>query len=141
MKKWAAYILILTALSCSNDIEEVLVEEIVEEGTIIYQGSFVGTRNYRVSGRVEIIQLENTKILQFKNFLSSSGPDLKVYLSSSLVPEEFVNLGDLKALSGVFSYTLPEGFTVEQDGSFVLVYCERFSALFGSAELIMKEDE
>lgn len=139
LRWWFLFSMLILTLACQHDIEEALMFPLPEAGEVMYEGNFIGTRNYRVSGKVQVIQLEDKTILQFIDFSSSSGPDLKVYISPELSPTQIIHLGDLKALNGVFSYTLPDDFSIEQSGSFVLIYCERFSALFGSAEL-MKSD-
>ena len=56
------------------------------------------------------------------------------YLSSSAdgYAEGALNLGRLKATSGAFHYDVPEGTDVAQFKS-VVIWCRRFSVLFGTA--------
>lgn len=125
-------------ISCNHDIMEELEEELdLDEDNIeiLYSGNFSGSGRYDVSGSAEIILSEGKKILILKSFSSSSGPDLKVFMSQERSLSNQTNLGDLKALTGTFSYDLPENFELDENGPFVLIYCERFRALFGSAEL------
>jgi hypothetical protein len=124
--------------SCTHDIMEELKEDLapLSDATMLYQGTFESHNNYTVRGTSKIIEMNGTKFLVFENFSSSSGPDLKVFVSNAISPNNHIDLGDLKALNGNFSYELPTNFELAENGPFVLVYCERFSRLFGSAELI-----
>jgi hypothetical protein len=70
-----------------------------------------------------------------ENFGTTNGPDLKVYLSKAASPQEFISLGDLKSTNGNQVYDIP-GTPDFKKYRFVLIHCERFNHLFGSAELM-----
>lgn len=106
--------------------------EVFEE---LYLGSFIDADNFhKTSGEAKIIQSEDKKYLRFENFEATNGPDLKVYLSNDLQASDFISLGDLKGNIGNQNYELPVNFN-QEDYPYVLIWCEQFSVLFGSAEL------
>ncbi|MEK6899034.1 MAG: DM13 domain-containing protein [Nanoarchaeota archaeon] len=106
--------------------------EIFEE---ISSANFQDADSYhKTSGEVKIVQSENKKYLRFENFEATNGPDLKVYLSKDLQASEFISLGDLKGNIGNQNYELPADFN-QDDYPYVLIWCEQFSVLFGSAQL------
>jgi hypothetical protein len=72
--------------------------------------------------------------LYFKNFKTDDGPKLLVYLSSDVSATEYVNLGDLKGISGDFTYTIPENTDLNKF-KFVNIWCIDFLVSFGHAEL------
>ena len=138
MKKLYFLIVTMIALACNHDVLDELNEDVMaikENASVLHKGSFVSHNRYMVSGTANIIEKDGKAQLLFSSFSSSSGPDLKVLISKQLMPVSALELGDLKALSGNFSYDLPDGFKLEDHGPFVLVYCEQFARLFGSAEL------
>lgn len=121
--------------SCKDDIEDMIDEALITDGTVLFDGSLAGSGNYSVRGMVTIIEKNGQKSIQFENFSSTSGPDLKVFVSNEILPSNGLALGALKALSGNFSYALPANFDLDTTGPFVLVYCEQFTVLFGSTRL------
>ncbi|MGF1635743.1 MAG: DM13 domain-containing protein [Cyclobacteriaceae bacterium] len=127
-------------IACGDDIAKELDEDIDLTQPIVYNGDFNSANSYNVSGKAFITMEEGKKMLIFQDFMSTSGPDLKVYLSAEKSPKNHLDLGDLKALSGNFSYELPIDYSLSENGPFVLVYCEQFTVLFGSAELMMNEN-
>lgn len=102
--------------------------------SLIYSGSFQNSARYDASGTVEVYDNGTTRTLAFKNFKGENGPDLKVYLSTNLSGDDFVNLGELTAVSGNFNYTLDSSVDLDKHRN-VLIWCEDFSVLFGSATL------
>ena len=97
-------------------------------------GSFMNGPYGAVSGESKIYQTGTTYQLALANFLSSNGPDLKVYLSKEVQPVNFVNLGSLKAVSGNQLYDIPSGVNTSEY-KYALIYCQQYSHLFGTAEL------
>lgn len=87
-----------------------------------------------VSGTAKIYAVGNEIKLALEGFSSSNGPNLMVYLSKEKEPINFINLGDLKATGGNQLYDIPS--TVKDgDYKYALIYCKRYSHLFGSAAL------
>lgn len=123
-------LLTMALSSCSSDDGN---DEVVIMPTLLYKGSFVSAV-HPTSGMVTINKAK-TK-LTFSSFMSDNGPNLDVYLVSDLnnVNADFINLGDLKGLSGTHSYDLPTSvdYTVYKH---VVIWCSDFDVNFGYASL------
>ena len=97
-----------------------------------FKGDFVSSA-HTTSGVATIDQSEST--LTLTNFKSDSGPDLNIYLASSInnVTADYIDLGDIKGLNGTYTYDLLEGdYEVYK---YVVVWCVDFDVNFGYAEL------
>jgi hypothetical protein len=102
-----------------------------------YAGTFVGVNDgiHNAEGQVKVIKLSNgSNFLRLEDFRSTNGPDLYVYLSRDKSNSDFVNLGKLKGNVGDQNYKIPEGTDLSKYDT-VLIWCQAFSVLFGSAEL------
>jgi Electron transfer DM13 len=104
----------------------------------IRTGSFVGAGHgfHNAEGIAKVIPLGDgsTTILRLENFKSTNGPDVHVYLSTNKkTASDFVNLGRLKANNGNQNYNIPTGTDLAKYKA-VLIWCQPFSVLFGSAE-------
>ncbi|MES2448093.1 MAG: DM13 domain-containing protein [Bacteroidota bacterium] len=97
-------------------------------------GTFANGPYGSVSGNAKIYTVGTGNQLALENFSSSNGPDLKVYLSKEKEPQNFINLGDLKAVGGNQIYQIPAGINATEY-KYALIYCKRFSHLFGFAQL------
>ena len=97
------------------------------------------------SGRASIYQVgDGKRDLRLTNFATSNGPDVHVLLAQSAdqnLTKEFVKgdldrveLGLLKANQGDQNYDLPDSVDLQKYDS-VVIYCERFHAVFGVAKL------
>ena len=110
----------------------------IQSGTIplILEGDFVGVDDgiHDASGDAKILEIEDKQYLRFEDFEATNGPDLHVYLATDEKATEFIDLGLLKANQGNQNYEIPEGTDLEKYDK-VLVWCQMFSVLFGSAEL------
>ena len=96
-----------------------------------YQGLFAPTSGINGSGIVKIFVENNQNKLVLENYTVESGPDLKVYLSKSNVPNNFVNLGNLNAAT---VYSIPQRVDLKEY-KFVLIHCQQYNHLFAVAEL------
>lgn len=105
---------------------------IAQSSILKYQGLFNGTSGIAVTGEAKIYLEGYQYKLQLDNFSISSGPDLKVYLSKSSTPTEFVNLGNL---SSATVYTIP-GQVDFSEYKYVLIHCQAYNHLFAVAQLI-----
>lgn len=94
-------------------------------------GSFVADA-HPTSGTSDVNK-EHTK-LSFKSFKTDAGPKLLVYLSTSVNSTDFVNLGELKGISGDYDYTIPANTDLNKY-KIVVIWCVDFSVSFGHAEL------
>ena len=102
---------------------------------VLFTGSFESAA-HPTNGTVRVVETSGTRKLVFENFKTDPGPDLDVYLSDSQGASTFINLGDLKATSGKFEYTIASTVDLKTT-KHVLIWCVTFSVLFGHAELKM----
>jgi hypothetical protein len=129
--------LVATGCKKGDDIATQVMEELppdVMQDSTSQVGTFRGAGSYSVTGKVSLLQGADKLVLSFEDFSSSSGPDLKVYLSKDTKASSFINLGELKALKGNFNYEVDKS-KYTPDFKYVLIWCEDFSVLFGSAEI------
>ncbi len=120
--------------SCSKTSSETLDEMVSVEALPKMSGSFKGYGSENVSGTAQIFLTNSQYTLKLENFSTTNGPDLKVYLSKAASPTDFISLGDLKSTNGNQVYDI-KGTPDFSQYRFVLIHCERFNHLFGSAEL------
>jgi Electron transfer DM13 len=109
----------------------------LEETSILYVGEFVGVNDgiHNAEGQVKVLELnDSTNFLRLEDFKATNGPDLYVYLSTDKSASDFVNLGRLKGNVGNQNYEIPQGTDLSKYAT-VLIWCQAFSVLFGSAEL------
>ncbi len=106
----------------------------IPTGTVLAQGVFSGTSSYKVTGSVKFIEANGVKTLRFENFVSSNGPDLKVYLAKDINAVNFISLGVLKSTSGNQNYNV-SGMPDISQYRYALIWCQQFGVLFGSAQL------
>jgi hypothetical protein len=99
-------------------------------------GTFVGVGDgiHDAAGEAMVLSIDDTQYLRFENFKSTNGPDLYVYLSTDEQAFDYVPLGKLKANMGNQNYEIPSDVDLEKYNK-VLIWCQAFSVLFGSAEL------
>lgn len=103
-----------------------------------YAGTFVGVGDgiHDAGGRAYTVQLEDgSSVLRLEDFYSTNGPGLRVYLATGTDASDYLSLGDLKANRGNQNYGIPAGTDLERYDH-VLIWCEPFSVLFGSARLL-----
>lgn len=120
----------LLCVSCSKD------DKVDPNPEAAFKGDFVSAV-HTTSGIASINDAETT--LSLTNFNTDSGPDLNIYLASSIanVVNDFVDLGDIKGIDGNYTYTLPDNVDYT-DYKYVVVWCVAFDVNFGYAELIMQ---
>jgi hypothetical protein len=97
-----------------------------------YQGVFSPTSGISGSGIVKIYFENNQYKLALENYSISAGPDLKVYLSTSNAPTDFVNLGNLNPAT---VYLIPQNIDLK-DYKFVLIHCQQYNHLFAIAAIV-----
>jgi hypothetical protein len=110
----------------------------------VYTGLLTG-RAHPTSGRASIYETPDGKRdLRLTDFMTSNGPDVHVVLAQSVdedLRQDFVKgelnsveLGVLKANQGDQNYDLPDSAELRKYDA-VVIYCERFHAVFGLAKL------
>ncbi|MGY1670375.1 DM13 domain-containing protein [Geodermatophilus sp. SYSU D00710] len=104
-------------------------------------GTFVSLEHETV-GTVRVVRLpDGSTVVRLEDFETSNGPTLYVYLSqnpadgdAAAFADEFVDLGVLKGNVGNQNYAVPDGVDAAAYTS-VVIWCERFDAAFGAADL------
>jgi len=110
----------------------------------LYTGRLQGEA-HRTSGRATIYKVANgTQYLRLTDFSTSNGPDVRVLLGRSNdenLKQEMVKgqlnsieLGSLKGNQGDQNYGLPASANLQTYDA-VVIYCQRFHAVFGVAKL------
>jgi len=136
--KTKLFLLTFLTFLCSceqeGDLTQDAVPIVVDQPNTVnkYQGVFLPTSGINGTGIVKIYLENNQYKLALENYSISSGPDLKVYLSKSNTPTEFVNLGNLNS---EIVYFIPQNVDLKQY-KFVLIHCQQYNHLFAVAELI-----
>jgi hypothetical protein len=108
-----------------------------EENKNLLVGDFMGVNDgiHNAEGYVKILTLlDGSQILRLEDFRSTNGPDVHLYLSTDKQASNFIDLGRLKANYGDQNYQIP----IDTDFNkykYVLIWCQPFSVLFGSAQL------
>ena len=100
---------------------------------IIARGEFMA-RAHEVEGRALLIETPTGKIIRFEDFETINGPNLHIYLASSLGDDDYVDLGTIRATKGNVNYEVPAGADTARYSK-VLVSCVPFQVLFSFAEL------
>ncbi len=100
-------------------------------------GNFIGVGDgiHNAEGLAKILILSTgSPILRLEDFKSTNGPDVHLYLSNNKQANDFIDLGRLKANIGNQNYQIPLD-TDFNKYKYVLIWCQPFSVLFGSAQL------
>lgn len=98
--------------------------------TLLVKGALMGSGNYTVSGDVKIYEDKNKKrTIVFDNLKSSSGPDIKMYLSEDSKNTGAILLND-KVVAGHTYYELPANTDIAKK-KFAIIWCKQYSVLFG----------
>lgn len=112
----------------------------------IAQGEFTqGDSTYTISGNVAVTEDNGARVISFRDFDVTNGPDLFVYIVTSpntdnqTVKEavregKFVSIGALKGNKGNQTYILPPEIELNEN-TVISIWCRRFSRNFGSADL------
>ena len=72
--------------------------------------------------------------MRFENFESINGPELHIYLASSLSDKDIVDLGPIRGTKGNINYKVDASVDTAKY-RYVLVWCKPFKILFSYAEL------
>ena len=119
--------------SCKKNVPDNIQEQ-VPQGAVIKSGTFV-SNGKTTSGTVRIVAGQNNTVkLVFENFSTGNGPDVRVWLSPNTTADNYLELGELKAVTGTFSYDLNSSIDYIINNR-VLIWCEDVNLLFGHAVL------
>ena len=117
-------------------------DKMMRETKALFTGKFHG-KVHKTEGRATVYQAADGKpVLQLKDFKTSNGPDVHVVLAAANAGDakslnsdtERIELGKLKGKEGDQNYEIPAGTDLTKFDA-VLIYCERFNAVFGVATL------
>lgn len=99
---------------------------------VLFSGAFKNGA-HATSGTAKLIKdKDGKKFLLLENFKSDPGPDVRLYLSNDLKASDYTEIIKTPA-NGNLRLAVPN--TAKDSQKFVLVWCEKFTVLFGSAEL------
>jgi hypothetical protein len=112
------------------------------EARPIFAGRLEG-RAHPTSGNATLYEsLDGKRYLRLTDFTTSNGPDVHVVLAPAEDPAldqkivkgnlDYVELGKLKGNQGNQNYDVPEAVDLQKYNA-VVIYCERFNAVFGVA--------
>ncbi len=105
---------------------------------VVSRGEWKGADEFHFArGSALVVEVASGQfVLRVEGFSVRNGPDLFVMLSPSATgyQEGALKLGRLKATDGAFNYDIPMGTDLAKFQS-VVVWCERFTTLFGTAAL------
>jgi Electron transfer DM13 len=122
-------------ISCKKE-EAVTVPptEIATGLTTVFQGTFAAA-SHPTSGTVKLSKdASGKKFLVFENFKTDAGPDLRIYLSDDLKATNYTEITNKVTVTG--NYQLPVDASIDTEKKRkVLIWCQQFSVLFGSADL------
>lgn len=111
---------------------------------VLASGTFV-SQAHETKGTAELVEVDGKKYLQLRDFHTSNGPDVRVYLvkgssanPSSVKAPGSIDLGSIKGNIGDQAYELPAGIDLDEYGA-VSIWCERFAVGFGGAMLSKAE--
>lgn len=111
----------------------VMDETMPGEVQVLSQGDF-NPRAHEVEGRALLISHDGERVLRFEDFDTLNGPNLHIYLASSLGDDDFVDLGKIKATRGNVNYPVDASVDIDKYNK-VLVWCVPFGVLFSYVEL------
>lgn len=123
---------LLISLFCLVSCEMEDGPEVLDIGNtvLLSEGTFEPTSGINVSGSAKIYTRNGQRKVVLDGFSISNGPDLKVYLSASDSPSDFINLG---ALTTATAYSIPDQVNLA-DYPYVLIHCQQYNHLFAIAE-------
>jgi Electron transfer DM13 len=122
-------------ISCKKD-EGVAVPptEITSGLTTLLQGTFAASA-HATSGTVKLSKdAAGKKFLVFENFKTDAGPDLRIYISDDLKATNYTEITNKVTLTGNYQLAVDASVDTEKKRK-VLIWCQQFSVLFGSADL------
>jgi hypothetical protein len=128
----------LLSISCKKKERQApatsLNEMVDTSAMLMHTGSFSSGPYGTTSGMAEIYQQGTTYLVKLANFSTSNGPALHVYLSKEAMPINYVDLGNLKSISGNQVYNI-SGMPDFSQFKYISIHCVQYNHLFGSATL------
>jgi hypothetical protein len=125
--------------SCVKNQELTPVTQTPVQAVIDGKQESVGTFTagaHATSGTVKLVADKTDakkKYLSFENFKTDAGPDLYVYLAEDKAAKGFTSVVKLDK-TGTFVLDVPTSADLTKQ-KYVLIWCQQFTVLFGSAKL------
>lgn len=134
MQKFIFLLVLSAVLGCQKSEVETLQEDIDKTSVkVLYSAEFTGT-SYSTTGTISVVEdQDGIKKLLLENFRTDSGPDLRLYLAENKQARNSIEIV-ASPKNGTYTLDLPGHVDFEQH-RFALIWCKRFSQLFGSAEI------
>lgn len=130
----ATGLLLIFFIGCKKQNTPTVVNTTLPTGITLAMGTVTSNAHTSI-GLVTITKATNGKIfLNFENFKTDNGPDLRIYLSPNLNALPYIEVGNLIAINGNFTYELPVDINYTTNNK-MLIWCKDFSVLFGHAIL------
>jgi len=124
--------ILLASCNKSSDTSTTPGTDTVPVGTVIANGNF--SNGVHTTSGIAIVYNDNgIKRLRLENFKTDNGPDLKIYLSKDINTSSFISIGNLRSVCGSQNYDL-NGMPDLVQYKYVLIWCQQFGVLFGSAQ-------
>lgn len=122
--------------SCKKTSDRFIDETLTADTAAVlkFRGEFISGPYGTVSGVAKVYLKQGSYTVALENFSSTNGPDLKVYLSKEEMPVNFIRLDDLRSTMGNQLYPVT-GMPSFAAYKYVLIHCEQYNHLFGSALL------
>ncbi len=124
----------LTSEPTPEPEQPVVEEPTPQQGPTILGRADLVESAHAVEGSAMIVQSGNESFLRFEDLNTINGPDLRIYLSSSLDINDSVDLGPIRATQGNVNYPIPAGTDLSTYKN-VLIWCRAFRVLFSYATL------
>lgn len=134
MQKIIFIIFISVTLACTKSEVETLNEVIDNSNAkVLYEGKFIN-EVHPTSGTITITEnTDGKRMINMMNLVSDSGPDLRLYVAENKDALNFIEIVS-KPKNGTYTLEIPNNIDFSKH-KFALIWCKRFSVLFGSAEL------
>jgi hypothetical protein len=119
--------------SCSKDSATVNDPIEVDITKAIYTSSFTSGA-HSTSGKVYVVKSsDKSYTLQLQDFKTDDGPDVHIYLASDKSANDYIDVLP-KSKNGTYTIAVNQAVDFTKY-KYLLIWCESFSVLFGSAEL------
>jgi len=134
MQKFIYFLILVISLGCSKSEVETVNEEIDTINVkVLYTGQFMNGSN-PTSGKISVVEnSEGIRKLHLEDLKSDSGPDLRLVFSENINALNNIEIV-AKPKNGTYSLDIPNNIDFKKH-KFALIWCERFTKVFGSAEL------
>ena len=139
MKKILIVYISLLSWSCAKNETLTPVVQTPSQAVVTGTQESLGTFTAGVhptSGTVKVVADKTDakkKYLSFENFKTDAGPDLYVYLAEDKAAKGFTTVMKLDK-TGTFVLDVPANADLTKQ-KYVLIWCQQFTVLFGSAKL------